>query len=35
VIRHLPGRPYDVPEFTEEHRWLLQAGAQHWWPSDG
>lgn len=23
VIRHLPGNPYTVPEFTEEHRWLL------------
>jgi 5-deoxy-glucuronate isomerase len=23
VIRHLPGEPYTVPEFTEAHRWLL------------
>jgi 5-deoxy-glucuronate isomerase len=23
VIRHLPGHPYTVPEFAEEHRWLL------------
>ncbi len=24
AIRHLPGEPYTVPEFTEEHRWLLE-----------
>jgi 5-deoxy-glucuronate isomerase len=23
AIRHLPGQRYRVPEFTEEHRWLL------------
>lgn len=23
VIRHLPGQPYTVPEFTAEHRWML------------
>jgi 5-deoxy-glucuronate isomerase len=30
VIRHLPGEPYQTPEFTEEHRWLLQADAPVW-----
>ncbi len=23
AIRHLPGEPYTVPEFTEEHRWMM------------
>ncbi len=23
AIRHLPGEPYTVPEFTEEHTWML------------
>lgn len=34
TIRHLEGARYDVPEFTEAHRWLLEPGAPHWWPSD-
>jgi len=32
VIRHLPGRPYDVPEFTEEHSWTMEPGAKIWEP---
>lgn len=32
VIRHLPGLPYDVPEFTEAHRWLLDNARAPWWP---
>ena len=32
VIRHLPERPYGVPDFTEEHRWIMQPGASMWWP---
>jgi 5-deoxy-glucuronate isomerase len=32
VIRHLADRPYTVPEFTEEHRWVMQPGAPYWWP---
>ncbi len=23
AIRHLPGNPYTVPEFTPEHRWMM------------
>jgi len=34
VIRHLPDRPYTVPEFTPEHAWTMQAGAPFWWPDD-
>jgi 5-deoxy-glucuronate isomerase len=34
VIRHLPGNPYTVPEFAEEHRWTMQDGARYWWPED-
>jgi 5-deoxy-glucuronate isomerase len=33
VIRHLPGRPYTVPEFTAEHEWTMRPGAQYWQPS--
>jgi 5-deoxy-glucuronate isomerase len=32
VIRHLPGQPYTVPEFTEEHAWTMQPGAKFWEP---
>jgi 5-deoxy-glucuronate isomerase len=32
VIRHLPGQPYDVPEFTEEHAWTMKPGAKIWEP---
>jgi 5-deoxy-glucuronate isomerase len=32
VIRHLPERPYTAPEFTEEHRWILDPAAKTWWP---
>lgn len=32
VIRHLPGNPYRVPAFTEEHRWTLDPAARYWRP---
>ena len=32
VIRHLPGQPYGVPEFTAEHAWTMQPGARIWAP---
>jgi 5-deoxy-glucuronate isomerase len=30
VIRHLPDDPYIVPEFTEEHAWTKEPGAEIW-----
>ena len=33
VIRHLPGRPYTVPEFTDEHAWTMSPGASYWQPA--
>ena len=32
VIRHLPQDPYSVPEFTAEHRWTTEPGADYWKP---
>jgi 5-deoxy-glucuronate isomerase len=32
VIRHLPGRPYEGFEFTDEHAWLMQPGHRIWEP---
>ncbi|MBN1204350.1 MAG: 5-deoxy-glucuronate isomerase [Myxococcaceae bacterium] len=32
VVRHLPGNPYRGFEFTEEHRWVLDARQQGWRP---
>lgn len=32
VIRHLPGNPYTVPEFTAEHAWTMEPGAKFWEP---
>ena len=32
AIRHLPGNPYVIPEFTAEHRWLKEPGAEVWHP---
>lgn len=32
LIRHLPGNPYTIPEFTEEHAWTMDADARFWWP---
>ena len=32
VIRHLPGNPYTVPEFTEEHAWIMNPDSQYWDP---
>ncbi len=34
VIRHLPGNPYTVPEFTKEHVWVNEPGANYWFPRD-
>ena len=34
VIRHLPGNPYVVPEFTAEHAWTMSRDARCWWPED-
>ena len=34
VIRHLPGQPYTVPEFTAEHSWTMQPGAKYWEPAE-
>ncbi len=35
VIRHLPGQPYTVPEFTAEHAWTMKPGASYWEPAGG
>lgn len=32
VIRHLPDNPYTVPEFTEEHAWIMNPDSQYWDP---
>lgn len=32
VIRHLPEAPYEAPDFTPEHRWVMEPGARTWWP---
>lgn len=32
VIRHLPENRYSVPDFTEEHTWIMQPGAEYWDP---
>ena len=32
AIRHLRGQPYTVPDFTAEHRWLLEPDARVWAP---
>lgn len=34
VIRHLPDRPYTIPDFTAKHAWTLQAGAPFWRPRE-
>mgnify|MGYP001791367995 CR=1 FL=1 len=34
AIRHLDGDRYGTPTFTEEHRWTMQSGADHWWPKE-
>ena len=28
AIRHLPGQKYSVPEFSEAHRWTMEADAK-------
>jgi 5-deoxy-glucuronate isomerase len=35
VIRHLPGQPYSIPEFTAEHAWTMNPDAPYWQPSGG
>ena len=32
VIRHLPDNPYTVPEFTEEHAWVMNLEQPFWDP---
>ncbi|MYE53364.1 MAG: 5-deoxy-glucuronate isomerase [Gammaproteobacteria bacterium] len=32
VIRHLPDNPYTVPEFTEEHAWVMNPEHPFWDP---
>lgn len=32
VIRHLPDDRYTVPEFTEEHKWIMEPNSQYWDP---
>ena len=32
VIRHLEGDRYSIPDFTEEHRWIMEPGASCWMP---
>ena len=34
VIRHLPEKPYTVPDFTPEHTWVMEEGAEPWRPAD-
>jgi 5-deoxy-glucuronate isomerase len=34
VIRHLPGNPYVMPEFTAEHAWTMSRDAHCWWPRE-
>jgi len=34
VIRHLPDSRYTVPEFTEEHTWIMQPDSKYWDPQD-
>lgn len=34
VIRHLPERPYTVPEFDPEHTWTQDAQAEFWFPKE-
>lgn len=32
VIRHLPGNPYTVPDFAEEHAWVMSPEQSFWDP---
>lgn len=32
VIRHLPGNRYTIPEFTEEHKWIMSPASNYWEP---
>jgi 5-deoxy-glucuronate isomerase len=34
VIHHLEGNRYSVPEFTDEHKWIMKAGSKYWRPRD-
>ncbi len=33
VIRHLPGQPYDHPEFSPDHAWILEACGRGRYPA--
>lgn len=33
VIRHLPDERYTVPEFTEEHAWIMDPESKYWDPN--
>jgi 5-deoxy-glucuronate isomerase len=35
VIRHLPGKPYGVPDFTDAHKWTMEQDARFWQPDLG
>ncbi|HVO01983.1 MAG TPA: 5-deoxy-glucuronate isomerase [Candidatus Cybelea sp.] len=34
VIRHLPSKPYGVPDFTDEHKWVMEKNAPFWFPKE-
>ena len=34
VIRHLPNNPYGIPDFTEEHKWVMEKNAPFWFPKE-
>jgi 5-deoxy-glucuronate isomerase len=34
IIRHLPGDPYTIPDFTDAHAWTMDKDARYWWPLD-
>ena len=34
VIRHLPDNPYGIPDFTEEHKWVMEKNAAFWFPEE-
>jgi 5-deoxy-glucuronate isomerase len=34
VIRHLPDNPYGIPDFTPEHKWVMEKDAPFWFPAE-
>jgi membrane fusion protein (multidrug efflux system) len=34
VIRHLPNNPYGIPDFTDEHKWVMEKNAAFWFPEE-